>query len=165
MSKTLKLGDHIPDVTLNDQNADPVSLYEFTGKMALVVFFYPKDDTHGCTLEACRFRDEYEKFEQAGARVIGISSDSVKSHKQFAKKHNLNFTILSDPKREALTAFGVRRNLFGLLPGRATFVFNQDGKLVKEFNSAFQATRHIKEAFQALTQQESPHPALSVKPI
>lgn len=150
MSKTLKKGDRIPDITLNDQNAEPVSLYEFTGKMALVVYFYPKDETSGCTAEACGFRDQYEEFEEVGARVIGISSDSVKSHEKFAKKHDLNFTILSDPKREARNAFGVKRNLFGLLPGRVTFVFNKEGKLIKEFSSAFQARKHIDEALKAL---------------
>lgn len=165
MSKTLKLGDHIPDITLNDQNAEPVSLYEFTGKMAVVIYFYPKDDTPGCTAEACGFRDQYEDFEQAGARVIGISSDSVKSHKKFAEKHNLNFTLLSDPKKEAQRAFGVKRNLFGLLPGRVTFVFNKEGRLVKEFNSSLYATKHIEEALEALKPVEIPNPALNIRPI
>ena len=164
MSKRLKIGDHIPDITLNDQHADPVSLYEFTGKMALVVYFYPKDDTPGCTAEACSFRDQYERFEDAGARVIGISTDPVKSHEQFARKYNLNFSLLSDPKKEAHKAFGVRRGLFGLLPGRATFIFNKEGKLVKEFNSALQATRHMREALAVLEPPETKAASLNIKP-
>jgi len=146
----LEAGSEIPDISLKNQEGELISLSEYSGKTSLVVYFYPKDDTPGCTAEACSFRDNYVDFEEAGATVIGISGDSVSSHKKFTEKHRLNFQLLSDQKREAEKAFGVPRNLFGLLPGRVTFIFNKEGKLISTFNSATQATKHIKEALKAL---------------
>ena len=149
MRKTLSIGSALPNLTLKDQHGQEVTLSALAGT-PLVIYFYPKDDTPGCTAEACSFRDQYADFEDLGARVIGISGDSVKSHARFAQKHRLTFTLLSDTKRQAEKMFGVERNLFGLLPGRVTFVFDSGGKLIKEFSSATQATRHIKEALKAL---------------
>ena len=129
---------------LLNQNGDVVRLKDFENNSPLVIYFYPKDETPGCTAEACSFRDSYDAFEEAGAKIFGISGDSVKSHAKFAKRLNLNFTLLSDPKRIAEKKFGVERNLFGLLPGRETFVFNRQGRLTFRFNSALKATQHVK---------------------
>ncbi len=150
MSKTLKKGDLIPDVSLKDQHGNLIYLPSLIGKNALVVFFYPKDDTPGCTAEACGFRDKYQDFMEKGADIVGISSDSVGSHKKFADKYGLNFLLLSDCHGQAEKAFSVPRNLMGLLPGRVTYVFDQKGILVYSFNSTTKATRHVEEAMEAL---------------
>lgn len=150
MSKPLQPGDPVPDIRLHDQNDREIDLRGFAKEQSVVVYFYPKDDTPGCTAEACSFRDNYEDFLDIGAKVVGISGDSVASHKRFSEKHQLNFTLLSDPDRIAEKAFGVPRNFLGLLPGRVTYVFDPSGKLVSTFNSATQATRHIREALKAL---------------
>ena len=92
----IQVGDAAPDFTLPTQSGTPVSLKDFTGKTAIVLYFYPRDNTPGCTAEACAFRDSYEVFKDAGAEVIGISSDSVESHQQFAARHRLPFILLSD---------------------------------------------------------------------
>lgn len=150
MGKTLQKGDLIPDVSLKDQDGNLIDLPSLTGEKALVVYFYPKDDTPGCTAEACGFRDKYEEFVGMGADIIGISSDTVGSHKKFANKYGLNFTLLSDCYGHAEKAFGVPRNLLGLLPGRVTYVFDKVGKLVYSFNSTTKATKHVAEAMEAL---------------
>ncbi|WP_258105065.1 peroxiredoxin [Marinoscillum sp. MHG1-6] len=149
MSKTLNIGDPIPQLTLKDQDGKEVNLSELRGH-PVVIYFYPKDDTPGCTTEACSFRDQYEDFENAGAEVIGISADSVSSHKRFATKYRLNFRLLSDKGRKAEKAFGVERNLLGLIGGRVTFVFDAKGHLIKEFNSARNFLAHITESLDAL---------------
>lgn len=146
----MKTGDAIPDISLLDQHGAKVSLHDYVGKNPLVVYFYPKDDTPGCTAEACSFRDRFDEFEKVDAKIIGISSDSVASHAAFAKKYKLNFTLLSDTQRKAEKQFGVQRNLFGLIPARITFVFDSSGKMVYQFNSAVMATKHISEALNAL---------------
>ncbi|MFT7030628.1 MAG: peroxiredoxin Q/BCP [Marinoscillum sp.] len=150
MNKGLKLGDQLPDVSLKNQFGDLVTLEELKGDKAIVVYFYPKDNTPGCTAEACGFRDQWSEFESIDATVVGISNDSISSHAAFAKQHNLNFTLLSDPKKIAEQAFGVPRNLFGLVGGRMTFIFDSRGKLIKSFNSAIQIKKHIQEALTSL---------------
>ena len=145
----VKLGEHLPDITLKNQNGENVRLHDFEAT-PLVIYFYPKDETPGCTKEACEFRDDYSEFEALGAKVFGISADSVKSHQRFAAKHRLNFQLLSDPNRIAEKAFDVPRSLFGLLPGRVTFVFDSDRKLIYKFDSALRVDRHAKEALRAL---------------
>ena len=92
----LAIGTPAPDFELPDQNGNPVRLSQYRGRSAVVVYFYPKDDTTGCTIEACRFRDDFEKFRAAGAEVIGISDDSPESHGRFVSKYQLPFTLLSD---------------------------------------------------------------------
>ncbi len=146
----MELGDQIPDISLPDQNGEAVRLHDHIGKHPLVIYFYPKDDTPGCTREACRFRDQFDEFTEAGAKVFGISTDSVDSHKRFASKYRLNFQLLSDRGRKAEKAFGLKRGFLGMLPGRATFVFDSDGLLIREFNSSLQPTRHVAEALEAL---------------
>ncbi|MEL7146790.1 MAG: peroxiredoxin [Bacteroidota bacterium] len=149
----LDKGDKIPDITLEDQNSQSISLRSYIGKN-VVVYFYPKDFTPGCTKEACSFRDNYSLLEKYGAAVVGISADSPASHKKFAKAYNLEYTLLSDTHKKAEKAFGVKRNMFGLLPGRETFIFNQQGKLIGKFTSAIAATRHVEEAIKVLKKNQ-----------
>jgi peroxiredoxin Q/BCP len=114
-----------------------------------VLFFYPKDFTPGCTAEACAFRDSYEDFTDAGALVVGISSDSEASHRKFANRHRLPFILLSDPNREVRRKFGVKNRLFNLLPGRETFVVDKTGRIVMTFE-AVQASGHVSRALKAI---------------
>ncbi len=155
MSKTLTIGDSIPEISLKDQSGELVDLKVLSKKSPLVVYFYPKDETPGCTAQACGFRDSHEDFLDIGAQVVGISGDSTQSHEKFAKRYKLQFPLLSDPNRVAEKAFGVPRTLFGLLPGRVTYVFDAQGKMVKEFNSSTMISKHIKEAIKALKSSNS----------
>ncbi len=133
--KKLEVGDNVPHFKLEDQNGDVFDLDSLLGKKNLVIFFYPKDDTPGCTKEACTFRDQYEDFVDANAEVIGISAQSVESHKNFADKHSLTYTILSDIGNKVRKQFGVPGSFFGLIPGRVTYVINKKGKVIHIFNS------------------------------
>jgi peroxiredoxin Q/BCP len=146
--ETLKPGERAPDFSLPDANGEPVRLSSFRGS-PVVVYFYPKDDTPGCTLEACSFRDQYEGFADAGAAVIGISSDSSASHRRFAARHRLPFTLLSDRDGEVRKLYRVPSTL-GVLPGRATFVIDADGVVRHVFESQLAAARHASEALEAL---------------
>jgi peroxiredoxin Q/BCP len=143
----LNAGDSVPDVTLLDRT-EPVPLASFRGRR-LVLFFYPKDRTAGCTAEACSFRDEYQAFVDAGAEVVGVSSDDGASHAGFAQRHGLPFRLLSDPGEIARKAFGIPKTL-GLFPGRATFVIDADGTILHAFNSQFEPLRHVREALKIL---------------
>jgi len=127
-----------------------VNISEYIGKKNLVLFFYPKDDTPGCTREACSFRDHYETFLDDGVEVLGISGQSVESHKNFAQKHNLKYHLLSDEGNKIRKLFGVPANLFGLLPGRVTYVADKTGKVISVFNSQTQVEKHVEEALRAL---------------
>ena len=147
------VGSEIPSFTLNDQNGNPFSIDSVVGTKNLVIYFYPKDDTYGCTKEACSFRDNYEDFTDADALVIGISSDNVESHKNFAEKYELNFTLLSDPDGAVRKRFGVPKSFLGMLPGRVTYVVNREGKVIHIFNSQLNAEKHIKEALEALSRE------------
>jgi peroxiredoxin Q/BCP len=142
---TLKIGDRAPDFTLPSSGGGKVTLSELWAKKTVVVFFYPKDDTPGCTVEACSFRDEYDTFAQAGAEVVGISSDSVASHDRFASKHKLPMTLLSDADGRVRGLFGVKATL-GLFPGRATFVIDRTGIVRHVFVSQLRAGAHVGEA-------------------
>ena len=146
---TVEVGQKAPDFELPDAHGKPVRLADFRGKRAVVLYFYPKDDTPGCTAEACSFRDSYEDFQQAGAEVIGVSSDSESSHDRFASRHRLPFTLLADARGEVRKKYGVPAT-FGLLPGRVTFVIDRKGIVRHVFNSQLQATRHVEEALAAL---------------
>jgi peroxiredoxin Q/BCP len=145
----LEAGAAAPDFALEDQNGRVVSLADFKGRRNVVVYFYPKDDTPGCSKEACTFRDQYADFSDAGAEVFGISSDSPASHRAFAAKHELPFTLLSDPGGKARAAFGVPATL-GLLPGRVTYVIDKQGVIRHAFNSQLSPARHVAEALQVL---------------
>jgi len=146
----LVLGSSVPKFELNDQNGKLFSLDSVKGKKNLVIYFYPKDDSPGCTKEACSFRDQFEVFADADAMIIGISSQSVESHLEFAKKHRLNYTLLSDTGNKVRKLFGVPGNIFGLVPGRVTYVINKQGKVVFIFNSQIQAEKHVEEALRIL---------------
>lgn len=145
----LQKGETIPDITLSDQDGNQVSLEDFRGK-PLVVYFYPKDNTQVCTAQACGFRDHYEDFQAAGAEVIGISRDSVDSHRKVANKRKLPFILLSDTQKKALKGFKVPSAMFGLVPGRVTFVIDKEGRVAHTFRADFKADQHIKEALKVL---------------
>lgn len=149
MSK-IKIGSKIPNFNLLDQNGTEFNISEFVGKYNLVIYFYPKDDTLGCTAEACAFRDQYEDYQDKNARVIGISSDSPESHLKFANKYNLSFTLLSDIGGKIRKRFGVPSDLLGLLPGRVTYVIDKQGIVKSIFNSQFNAKKHVKESLAKL---------------
>src|SRR5271166_2911647 len=138
------VGDLAPDFTLPSSTGEMVSLSDFRGKSEVVLFFYPKDNTPGCTAQACAFRDSHEAFMEAGAEVIGISSDSEESHRQFAKLWSLPFLLLSDSKGEVRARYGVSRTL-GLFPGRVTYLIDQAGVVRHVFSSQLQTGRHVKE--------------------
>jgi len=114
-----------------------------------VLYFYPKDETAGCTAQACSFRDSYEDFKAAGAEVIGISSDSGRSHTKFAEHHRLPFVLLSDIIGKVRKAYGAY-DMFGLIPGRVTFVIDKEGKVIHKFDSHLNPTKHIGEALSKL---------------
>jgi peroxiredoxin Q/BCP len=146
----IKIGDRIPEFVLRDQNGNSFDIQSAVGKKNLVIYFYPKDDSPGCTAQACSFRDQFEAFNEADAMVIGISGQSVESHKEFAIKHRLNFTLLSDEGNKIRKQFGVPTNLFGLLPGRVTYIVDKTGNVIYVFNSQIQAKKHIDEALKIL---------------
>ncbi len=146
---SITTGDTIPDFSLPDQNGNDFDITSVKGKENIVIYFYPKNFTPGCTKEACSFRDSYEDFKSLGATVIGISSDSKNSHERFAKKYDLPFVLLSDEKGSVKQKFGVKNKLMGLLPGRETYVVNKEGKVIYVFNS-MNAERHIQKALDVL---------------
>jgi peroxiredoxin Q/BCP len=147
----IQVGEEAPDFSLPDADGKPVRLSARRGK-AVVLYFYPKDDTPGCTLEACAFRDQYEDFVDAGADVIGVSSDTSASHRSFSARHRLPFTLVSDRDGAVRKRFGVP-STFGLLPGRVTFVIDAAGVVRHVFDSQLAATRHVAEALEALRAQ------------
>ena len=144
-----------PEFTLPDQNGTPHTLASYSGKW-LIIYFYPKDSTPGCTKEACNFRDGRDVLEQAGAAVVGISKDTVASHKKFADKHSLNFTLLSDESTDTIKAYGswgkkkfMVREYEGIL--RNTYLISPDGEIVKTYEGVNPAT-HIGEVLKDLKQ-------------
>lgn len=146
----IKTGSNIPTFTLPDQNGNLFDINSVIGKKNLVIYFYPKDDSPGCTAQACSFRDQFEVFQETDAIIIGISGQSVESHKEFAEKHRLSFTLLSDEGNKIRKQFGVPTNLLGLLPGRVTYIADKTGKVIYVFNSQTQAEKHVDEALRIL---------------
>ena len=149
----LKVGDKAPDFTLPSQMGDNVTLSEFFGKKAIVLYFYPKDESAGCTREACRFRDSYDAFTDLGAEVLGVSSQSVESHKSFASHHGLPFLLLSDVEGKVRQLYGVPATM-GIIPGRVTFIIDKKGVVRHVFSSQFQPEKHIEEALKILKELE-----------
>ncbi len=145
----ISVGDIAPDFELKDKDGNLVKLSGFRGEKSVVVYFYPKDETPGCTAQACSFRDSYEDFKEVGAEVIGISSDGSSSHSGFAANHRLPFILLSDPIGKARKAYGAY-DLFGMIPGRVTFVIDKQGKVIHKFDSQLSPTKHIKESLDIL---------------
>lgn len=150
----IKIGDTIPEIVLRNQNDELFNVKTETAGKNVVLYFYPKDDTPGCTRQACSFRDQFEDFTDANAVVIGISGQSVESHKEFAEKYQLTFTLLSDEDNKVRKKFGVPSNFFGLLPGRVTYVIDKTGKVVHTFNSQTNISGHIEESLNILKNQE-----------
>lgn len=146
---SLKVGDTIPFFELKDQQGELFKSDTVIGQKPAVVYFYPKDETPGCTAEACSFRDNYEDFKDLGAEVIGISSDSIGSHKRFAQRHRLPFILLADTKKKVQRLFQLPKILFGLYTKRITFVIDASGTVVYVHDSIL-AISHIKKALNAL---------------
>lgn len=148
-STALKVGQEAPDFTLRSSKEEDFTLSKLRSQKNVVLYFYPKDETIGCTKEACSFRDNYSKFVEMGAEVVGISSDSVESHKSFAENHHLPFTLLSDQKKQIRKLYGANGTL-SLFPGRVTFIIDKKGIIRHIFSSQIQPTKHIQEALQIL---------------
>ena len=120
-----------------------------------MIYFYPKDETKGCTAEACTFRDSYEQFKEHNAEVIGISSDSQESHRNFAANHKLPFTLLSDPGGKIRKLFGVPANMMGVIPGRVTYVVDKKGIIQLVFNSQTEFDKHAEKALTIIKEEQS----------
>jgi peroxiredoxin Q/BCP len=153
--RLLGIGEPAPDFYLASAAGDVVRLSDFRGKTEVVLFFYPKDETPGCTIEACSFRDSHEAFREAGATVIGVSSDSGRSHRRFADRHGLRYLLLSDADGAVRARYGVTKTL-GLIPGRVTFVIDREGILRHVFSSQFRPSRHVEEALGVLRTLRGP---------
>jgi peroxiredoxin Q/BCP len=147
--RSIKVGDRAPDFELESLSGEKVRLSDFLGKKNVVLFFYPKDETAGCTLEACTFRDAYEDFVDVGAEVIGVSADSLESHKRFAYRHHLPFVLLSDPKGQVGARFDVRKAL-GIFPGRVTFLIDKEGIVRHVTDGRLRFKDHVTESLDAL---------------
>jgi thioredoxin-dependent peroxiredoxin len=154
--KALTVGDPIPVFSLRDQNDSVFNSTDFTGKKILVIYFYPRDESSGCTKEACSFRDNYSEFTKAGAMVIGINAGTVDSHKKFIQHHQLPFTLLSDPGNKVLKMFGVKSKFF--ISGRETFVVDKTGKIVFTFDVFMNGPAHEKEALNFINSMLAKNP-------
>lgn len=148
-SKPVAVGDAAPDFTLPDALGEPHRLADRIGSGCIVLFFYPKDGSLGCTQQACSFRDAYEDLTEAGATVIGISSDSAESHERFATRNRLPYLLLSDRDGAVRRLYGVPRT-FGLLPGRTTYIIDRRGVVRQIFTSQFRPTAHVEEALRVI---------------
>jgi peroxiredoxin Q/BCP len=145
----LKVGDTIPNFKAKDTNGADFDSQNIVGHKPVVIYFYPKDNTPGCTAQACSFRDQYEDFKDLGAEVIGISSDSVTSHQEFTNHYKLPFILLSDSDKKIRKLFGVPGKMFGLIPGRVTYVADKNGVIQMIFDSML-ATKHIPKALKTI---------------
>lgn len=154
MANRVKAGDEAPDFVLKSQAGEDVRLSDFRGKRNVVLFFYPKDGSPGCTAEACKFRDSYESFKESGAEVIGISSQSVESHGIFALNLGLPYTLVSDEGGKVRKAYGVQAS-FGMIPGRATYVIDKQGVVRHVFSSQMDVEKHVEESLRILRGLES----------
>ncbi|MFM8734856.1 MAG: peroxiredoxin [Pirellulales bacterium] len=144
------VGDRAPAFTATLQDGGTFDSSGVIGRKWLVLFFYPKDDTPVCTKEACAFRDSYEKFVEAGAEVVGVSSDSAASHARFAARHRLPFPIIADERRELRTLFGVPATL-GFLPGRVTYVIDREGVVRMVYSAMLASDGHVRRALAAVS--------------
>ena len=156
----VKVGDKSPDFTLPSQMGDNVTLSEFLGKKNVVLYFYPKDETAGCTKEACTFRDNYEQLTSLGAEVLGVSGQSVESHKSFATHYGLPFILLADINNKVRELYGVPSTM-GIIPGRVTYIIDKKGIVRHIFVSQTQAQRHVEEAKKTLMEIEKEEKAIA----
>ena len=154
MARGIQVGDKAPDFTLPSQSGEQVRLQDRIGERVVVLYFYPKDNTSGCTAEACAFRDSYEVFADAGAEVIGVSSDSADKHAGFATKHKLPFTLLADQGAKVRKTYGVPAAL-GIIPGRVTYVIDRTGTVRHVFNSMTNIGRHVNDALDVVKQLQA----------
>ncbi|MCF6181524.1 peroxiredoxin [Lutibacter sp.] len=150
--KKIEVGDAIPTINLKDENGVEVNINAI--KKPLIIYFYPKDETPGCIKEACKFRDEFQRFTDLGVQVFGISGDSSASHKKFKEKYHLPFTLLADTNNEIRKKFGVPKSLL-FLPGRVTYVVNKNGIVTYMFNSQFGAEKHIEKTLEFLNKNKA----------
>jgi peroxiredoxin Q/BCP len=144
-----KVGDAAPDFALPSQTGELVNLKDLVGKKEIVLYFYPKDDSSGCTAEACAFRDSYAVFKERGAEVVGVSSDSIDSHKGFASRNSLPFILLSDVDGKVRKLYGAS-STFGLVPGRVTYIIDRRGMVRHIFSSQLNPKKHVEEALETL---------------
>lgn len=149
MTKPLTVGDPAPEFSLLNQAGATISLRDFRDQKNVVLYFYPKDDTPGCTIESCNFRDNYTAFQDVGAEVLGISSDDEQSHRTFADRYRLPFSLLVDSGARVRKAFGVPKS-FGVLAGRVTYVIDRQGVIRHVFQSQLGFTKHVDEALEVL---------------
>jgi peroxiredoxin Q/BCP len=159
VARGIQVGDKAPDFTLPSQSGEPVRLQDRLGERVVVLYFYPKDNTPDCTAEACAFRYGYETFTEAGAEVIGVSSDSAERHAGFADRHRLPFTLLADQGGRVRKAYGVPTK-FGVIPGRVTYVIDRTGTVRHVFNSMSNIDGHVGEALEVVRQLQAEQPAL-----
>jgi peroxiredoxin Q/BCP len=145
----VKAGDRAPDFSLPTQDGSELALRDLLQKNAVVLYFYPMDNTPGCTAEAKSFRDSYDALKEAGAEVVGVSSQSPQSHQGFARENCLPFKLVSDQAGKLRELYGVPK-AFGLLPGRVTYVIDRQGIVRHVINSPLRIGRHVKEALEAL---------------
>jgi peroxiredoxin Q/BCP len=145
----IKTGDKAPDFTLPAGDGRSVTLSELYADKTVVLYFYPKDETAGCTAESCAFRDSYQDFQDAGAVVVGVSNDSVESHRGFAAHHSLPFTLLSDAGGRVRQLYGVKSTL-GIIPGRVTFIIDRRGVVRYAFSSQVRVYEHVKRALETV---------------
>jgi thioredoxin-dependent peroxiredoxin len=154
MARGIQAGDKAPDFTLPSQSGEEVTLHDRLGERVVVLYFYPKDNTSGCTAEACAFRDSYEAFTDAGAEVIGVSSDSADKHAAFAGQHNLPFTLLADKGGRVRKSYGVP-SVLGVIPGRVTYVIDRTGTVRHFFSSMTNIDQHVKDALDVVKQLQA----------
>ena len=145
----LKVGDKIPNFTAIKVDGTVFESTSIVGEKVVVIYFYPKDNTSQCTAQACDFRDKYQDFKDLGAEVIGISSDGTASHEKFKQQYKLPFILLSDEDKKIQKMFGVPKALFGILPGRVTYVADKNGIIIMIFNNIM-AANHIPKALRAV---------------
>jgi peroxiredoxin Q/BCP len=158
MKSSVQAGGKAPDFTLPAQSGEQVRLADRLGERVVVLYFYPKDNTSGCTAEACAFRDSHQDFADVGAEVIGVSSDSPDKHAAFAGQHSLPFTLLSDQGGKVRRLYGVPATL-GLIPGRVTYVIDRQGTVRHVFNSMTDIGGHVNEALEVVKQLQAEQPA------
>jgi len=147
--RKLQIGDKLPHFIMYDENRQPIDVSALTGRF-LVLYFYPKDNTPGCVREAISFKNSFQELINAGARVYGVSSDRPDTHAEFKTKYHLPFSLLSDTADELRKLLGVPSDLFGLIPGRVTYIFNPDGRLIHEYKSQLSPEKHVEVALKVI---------------
>ncbi len=148
---SISIGDFCPHFSLQNQDGQTINIQDYFGNKNVVIYFYPKDNTAGCTKEACSFRDAMQDLNNLDCEVVGISADSVASHKAFANQFRLTFNLLSDVGNSVRKSFNVPANLFGLIPGRVTYIVNKEGKVIHIINSQMNPDKHIKETIEIIS--------------